>query len=152
MMRHMIESNPVETRSEAETAGIAAKIAPLLLPGDVVLLRGPLGGGKTVFARSLIRALMGDENLEVPSPTFTLVQTYDTPKAPLWHFDLYRLKSPDEIYELGWEDALSGGIVIVEWPERVDSLLHGIRLDIRLAPVENKPGSRLIHVTDRKGA
>jgi tRNA threonylcarbamoyladenosine biosynthesis protein TsaE len=142
---------PVEIQADSEeaTARLAADIAPLLHPGQVILLRGPLGGGKTVFARALIRALTGEKDLEVPSPTFTLVQTYDTPNAPIWHFDLYRLKSPEEIYELGWEDAFSG-ITLVEWPERIDSrLLPPGGLDILFAPVKNKPGSRSIHVTER---
>ena len=124
----------------------AAKLAPQLRQGDTILLHGNLGTGKTVFARALIRALSGDEDLEVPSPTFTLVQTYDTPLGALWHFDLYRLENSDEIYELGWEEALSGGIMLVEWPERLGTLLPPSRLDIRLTPVKNKTCSRLIQV------
>ncbi|MCE7886727.1 MAG: tRNA (adenosine(37)-N6)-threonylcarbamoyltransferase complex ATPase subunit type 1 TsaE [Alphaproteobacteria bacterium PRO2] len=140
----------IETHSEEETARIAAGLAPLLRPGDGVLLRGPLGGGKSVFARALIRALTGEPGLEVPSPTFTLVQPYDTPKGPLSHFDLYRLKSSGEIFELGWDDALLG-IMLVEWPERIDSgLLPPRGLDILFAPVKNKPNSRSIQVTERK--
>jgi tRNA threonylcarbamoyl adenosine modification protein YjeE len=140
----------IRTDSEEQTARFAADLAPLLHPGDAVLLRGPLGGGKTVFARALIRALTGEPNLEVPSPTFTLVQPYDTPKGPLSHFDLYRLKSSDEIFELGWDDALLG-ITLVEWPERIDSGLFPPRgLDILFTPVKNSPGSRTIQVTERK--
>jgi len=105
--------------SEDETVRFAALFAEKLRCGDVVLLRGDLGAGKSVFARSLIRTLAGKPDLEVPSPTFPLVQTYDTPKGDVWHFDLYRLKHPDEVFELGWEDALAGGIVLVEWPERL---------------------------------
>lgn len=107
------------TRTEAETAAFAAKLAPKMKPGAVLLLQGDLGAGKTVFARALIRALSGDPALDVPSPTFTLVQTYDTPAGMVWHFDLYRLKDPEEIFELGWEEALAEGIVLVEWPERL---------------------------------
>lgn len=139
----------IQTESEEATARFAVELAPSLRPGNVVLLRGPLGGGKTVFARALIRSLTGEKDLEVPSPTFTLVQTYDTPKAPIWHFDLYRLKSPEEVYELGWEDAFSG-IALVEWPERIDSsLLPPGGLDILFTPVKNKPSSRSIQVTER---
>ena len=84
---------------EAATAALAHRLAPALAAGDVLALRGDLGAGKTAFARSLIRALVGDDETEVPSPTFTLVQTYDTATgagdAPVWHFDLYRLSGPD---------------------------------------------------------
>jgi tRNA threonylcarbamoyladenosine biosynthesis protein TsaE len=103
----------------------AVSLAAALRPGDVLFLQGDLGAGKTVFARALIRALAGDAQLNVPSPTFTLVQTYDTPHGPLSHFDLYRLKDPEEIYEIGWEEALSGGIMVVEWPERLGTHAAG---------------------------
>jgi len=112
------------SHSEKETADFAARVAKILAPGTVLLLSGPLGAGKSVFARALIRALAGDPTLEVPSPTFTLVQTYDTPKGPIWHFDLYRLESPEEIFEIGWDEALSaGGIVLAEWPERLGAFV-----------------------------
>ncbi len=111
------------THNEKETAAIAEKLAADLKPGDLVFLWGPLGAGKSVFARALIRALCGDPELDVPSPTFTLVQQYDAPGAAIWHFDLYRLEHPEEIYELGWEDALAGGIVLLEWPERLSGIL-----------------------------
>ncbi len=107
-----------DVQSEQETEQIAAKLANEAKGGDVFLLSGTLGSGKSVFARAFIRSLCG-EHIEVPSPTFTLVQLYEHPRAMLWHFDLYRLKSSDEIFEIGWEDALSGGIVLVEWPERL---------------------------------
>ena len=120
-------------------------MAPQLRAGDVLFLQGDLGAGKTVFARALIRTLAGDTNLTVPSPTFTLVQTYDTAAGSLWHFDLYRLKDAEEIYEIGWEDALSGAIMIVEWPERLgtgngNSLAPRDRLEIVLsiAPDNNE--------------
>lgn len=104
--------------SEAETIRIADEFSVSLEAGDVVLLDGDLGAGKSVFARAVVRALTGDGTLEVPSPTFTLVQTYDTPRGEVYHFDLYRLKDPDEIFELGWEEALTG-ISLVEWPDRL---------------------------------
>lgn len=143
--------NEIITDSEAQTTHFAAGLVDKLKTGDILLLRGPLGSGKSVFARSLIRALTSEPAMEVPSPTFTLVQTYDTPKGPLWHFDLYRLKDPDEVYELGWEEALSGGIVVIEWPERLGSLTPRACLDIAFAPVDNKADSRVITVTDRRG-
>jgi tRNA threonylcarbamoyl adenosine modification protein YjeE len=132
------------SHSENDTTAEATKLARNLKPGALLLLRGTLGSGKTVFARSLIRTLTGDASLEVPSPTFTLVQTYDSAKGPIYHFDLYRLKSSEEIYELGWEEALSEGIVIVEWPERLEGLAIPAHLDISFAAVENSPEQRRI--------
>lgn len=107
------------TQSEAETIDVATAFAKTLQGGDIVLLQGDLGAGKSVFCRAVIRTLSKNPDLEVPSPTFTLVQTYETPVAPLWHFDLYRLKDPDDIFELGWEDALGSGILLIEWPDRL---------------------------------
>lgn len=121
--------------TEEDTARFAGKFAKGLRGKETVFLRGPLGAGKSVFARALIRALTGDSSLEVPSPTFTLVQTYDAPAGPVWHFDLYRLKNPEEIYETGWEEALADGIVLVEWPERLGPLAPRAYIEISLAPI-----------------
>ncbi|QQG36271.1 MAG: tRNA (adenosine(37)-N6)-threonylcarbamoyltransferase complex ATPase subunit type 1 TsaE [Micavibrio aeruginosavorus] len=132
------------SHSEAETARLAARMATNLMPGDMLCLHGALGVGKSVFARALIRALAGNPALEVPSPTFTLVQTYDTAKGPLWHFDLYRLQAPEEIYELGWEDAMAEAIILIEWPQRIQSLLPPERLDIHLS--ETSGGGRLLQL------
>jgi len=132
------------THGEQETAEIAARLAPGLKPGDILCLRGDLGAGKTVFARALVRALAGDPALEVPSPTFTLVQTYDTKQGPLWHFDLYRIEEEEEIYELGWEEALAGAITLVEWPERLDSLTPRNRLEIEIAGLPGEANRREI--------
>lgn len=103
------------------TAAIASQIASLLRPEDIILLKGDLGAGKSTFARALIKVLCGEET-EVPSPTFTLVQTYEAPAFTLWHFDLYRLKDRQEIYELGIEEAFRYGVSLVEWPERLGAL------------------------------
>lgn len=124
------------SRSESDTGGFAARLAPFLRQGDLLTLQGDLGAGKSVLARALIRARMRDEALDVPSPTFTLVQTYDDPVAPIWHFDLYRMEQPDEIYELGWEDARADAICIVEWPERLGALLPSRRIDVRIGIVD----------------
>jgi tRNA threonylcarbamoyladenosine biosynthesis protein TsaE len=115
---------------ETATASLAAALAARVLPGDVVTLSGALGAGKTSFARFFIRALGIGE--EVPSPTFTLVQTYETTRGTVWHFDLYRLTSPEEIWELGLEEALIEGIILIEWPERIGALLPRERLDLTL--------------------
>jgi tRNA threonylcarbamoyladenosine biosynthesis protein TsaE len=125
---------PIALADEAATAALAWRLAPHLRPGDVVALTGDLGAGKTSFARALIRALSGPEGSEreVPSPTFTLVQSYEAPAGRIHHFDLYRIKSPDELTEIGWDEALADGIVLVEWPERAGTLLPARRLDIAL--------------------
>jgi tRNA threonylcarbamoyladenosine biosynthesis protein TsaE len=117
---------------EAATAALAARLARQARPGDVVTLAGPLGAGKTSFARAFIAALGVPD--EVPSPTFTLVQTYEAPIGTLWHFDLYRLTSPDEVDELGLDEALIEGIVLIEWPDRLGALLPRERLDLVLEP------------------
>ncbi len=125
----------ITTTSEQDTAALGATFAKTLSHGDIVLLTGDLGAGKSVFCRAIVRTLMEQPDLDVPSPTFTLVQTYDAPAATLWHFDLYRLKDAEEIYELGWEDALSGGIVLVEWPDRLGSLTPTNAIKIDIIPV-----------------
>ena len=121
---------------EDDTQALARALAPLLAAGDVLCLSGDLGMGKSVFARALVRALAGVPDLEVPSPTFTLIQTYETAVASVWHFDLYRIKAAEDIYELGWEEALFGGITLVEWPERLEGLAPGERLDIVISAAE----------------
>ena len=118
----------VDLPDEAATAAFAARVSALAAAGDVIALKGDLGAGKTSFARAFIRSRGGEE--EVPSPTFTLVQVYELAGAAIWHFDLYRLKSADEAWELGIEDAFSEGISLIEWPERLGSLLPRYRLEI----------------------
>ena len=121
---------------QAATAALARRLAPLLRRGDLVALRGDLGCGKTSFARALITTLPpadpGAAPDEVPSPTFTLVQIYDRRPAPVWHFDLYRVQDPEDVLELGFEEALAEGICLIEWPERLGPLLPEDRLDLRL--------------------
>ena len=95
----------------------AQVLAPLIQQGDVIELKGTIGVGKTTFARALIRTLGGKE--EVPSPTFTLVQTYHLDRLKVWHFDLFRLKHPIDVYELGIEEAMSEGLSLIEWPEKI---------------------------------
>ena len=116
----------------AATEALAARIAGHLRPGDVVLLQGPLGAGKSALARALLRALLADPALEVPSPSYTLVQTYDAPCGPVHHFDLWRLDGPAAVAELGWDDARDG-VVLVEWPDRLGALRPDDALGIELS-------------------
>ena len=121
--------------SPEETAELAARIAGALRPGDCLLLEGVIGAGKTHFARHLIQSLM-DVPEDVPSPTFTLVQTYDVPAGELWHTDLYRLSSLDELEELGLTEAFENAICLVEWPDRLLELTppHALHLTLALDP------------------
>jgi tRNA threonylcarbamoyladenosine biosynthesis protein TsaE len=128
---------------EAATRDLGQRLARLVRPGDVLALGGDLGAGKTTLARALVRALT-DPDEEVPSPTFTLVQGYDTDAGPLWHFDLYRLERPDDAVELGLDDALADGITLIEWPERLGALLPRRRLDVVLAAHGDGRVARLI--------
>ncbi|TIP40738.1 MAG: tRNA (adenosine(37)-N6)-threonylcarbamoyltransferase complex ATPase subunit type 1 TsaE, partial [Mesorhizobium sp.] len=117
---------------EAATARLGEDLAMALRAGDAIALKGDLGAGKSTLARALIRALADDANLEVPSPTFTLVQSYET-RVPVHHFDLYRLSAPDELDELGLDDALGQGAALIEWPERAADRLPANALWVDLA-------------------
>jgi tRNA threonylcarbamoyladenosine biosynthesis protein TsaE len=118
--------------SPEETTQLAQQIAAQLQPGDCILLEGPIGAGKTHFARSLIQSLMTTPE-DVPSPTFTLVQTYDVANAELWHADLYRLSSLEEIEELGLTEAFDEAICLIEWPDRLAELTPSHALHLALA-------------------
>ena len=121
----------IDLPDEAATAALASRLAAIARLADVIALKGELGAGKTSFARAFIRALGATG--EVPSPTFTLVQVYELPAATVWHFDGYRLRDPEEAWELGIEDAFTGGISLIEWPERFGPLLPARRLDVALS-------------------
>lgn len=123
------------TSSESETATLAATLARQCRAGDLFLLSGPLGAGKSVFSRAFIRALCGEET-EVPSPTFTLVQNYECPKGTIWHYDLYRLEEAEEIFELGWEEAMVNGITLVEWPQKLGEFTPMSATRITITPLE----------------
>jgi tRNA threonylcarbamoyladenosine biosynthesis protein TsaE len=116
----------------AATEALAARLAALARPGDAILLSGPLGAGKSALARAFLRALAEDPALEVPSPTFTLVQSYPTPRGEVFHFDLYRLAGPEGLHELGWEEAREG-IAVVEWPDRLGPLAPAGALRVALS-------------------
>lgn len=113
------------------TQELAAKLAGLVNIGDVLLLEGDIGAGKTSFARAFIHCLMNDK-IDVPSPTYTIVQTYDANICDVWHCDLYRLTHPDEAFELGLNDAFEGCITLIEWPDRLGELAPEELLTIKL--------------------
>ena len=117
---------------DAATAAFGARLAAVLKPGDLILLDGDLGAGKTALARAVIRTLVGDPRLDVPSPSFALVQPYDGPAGPILHADLYRLSSEAEIDELGLFDR-ADAIVLIEWPDRAPSLAARADVTIRLS-------------------
>ncbi len=118
-------------RGEAATARLAAALAPRLGPGDTLHLQGPIGAGKSALARALIRARLGDLQAEVPSPSFTLVQTYGEGEA-IWHADLHRLRGPAEVEELGLLEAIGRALVLVEWPDRLGPLAPPDALRVEL--------------------
>jgi tRNA threonylcarbamoyl adenosine modification protein YjeE len=119
--------------NETATAHLMADLALLIGPGDVITLSGDLGAGKTAAARAMIRYLAGDDAIEVPSPTFTLVQGYDLPPFPLVHADLYRINDPSELEEIGLSPLPEGVVVLIEWPERAPGALPPDRIDIALS-------------------
>ncbi len=128
--------------SDADMRALGAKIATIVQKGDVICLIGGLGAGKTTFARGFIQKTQPEgTETEIPSPTFTLVQTYETQGFPIWHFDFYRIESPEDVYEIGLEEALDTGVTLIEWPEKAADLLPEERLEIHIEPVEN--GRRL---------
>jgi tRNA threonylcarbamoyladenosine biosynthesis protein TsaE len=122
----------IDLPDQDATESLAARLAAVARAGDAILLSGPLGAGKSTLARAFLRAAASDSALEVPSPSFTLVQSYDTRLGPVHHFDLWRLSGPAALVELGW-DELATDIVLVEWPERLGDLRPDHALHIALA-------------------
>lgn len=135
-----------------DMAAFADVLSPFATRGDVLALRGPLGAGKTLFARAFIAARARAAGLgptaigEVPSPTFTLVQTYDLPDASIWHFDMFRLERPEDALELGIEDAFALAISLIEWPERLGAYLPHTRLDLEIG-FTDQPTEREIRLS-----
>ncbi len=137
-----MEKRTIICHSEDETIKLATQLARLAKAGDTFALYGTLGMGKSVFARGFIQSLTKAE--EVPSPTFTLVQSYEAPNFEIYHFDLYRLKSPDEIFELGMEEALYEGVCLIEWPEKMGGYLPKNCFSIQISA---HPEGRKISIT-----
>ena len=113
-----------------KTLELGVQLAKVIRPGDIIALYGDLGAGKTSLSRGIIQALVGDE-IDVPSPTYTIVQTYESARGLICHFDLYRIEVPDELIEIGFEDALDD-ICLIEWPDRADHYLPSARLSIEI--------------------
>ncbi len=130
----LVDSQTIDLPDAAATVAFGSRLGAQLRAGDVICLIGALGAGKTTLARGAIAAWTGADQ-EAPSPTYTLVQTYERPSGELWHVDLYRLKRPDEAWELGLEDAFANAACLIEWPERLQGRLPHDRLDIVLIPV-----------------
>lgn len=139
----------IDLPDQSATEAFAARLAGLARPGDVIALHGEMGMGKSVFARAFLRTLAQDPALEVPSPTFSLVQTYDTIKGTVAHFDLWRLNGPDALFELGW-DELQEGIILVEWPERAEDELPDHALHLAFTQ-EDEEEARTVTLTGWSG-
>lgn len=136
--------------SPDQTKQLAKTIGALLCPGDVLLLEGDIGAGKTHFSRSLIQSLLTVHE-DVPSPTFTLVQVYETAIGEIWHADLYRLTTPGEVIELGLVDAFEDAICLVEWPDRLASLRPNSALQLKFTMAQAEDGRHLeISATDAR--
>ena len=129
----VVDSRDIALPDAAATQALGARLGARLTQGDVVCLAGNLGAGKTTLARGVIEAWTGEAE-EAPSPTYTLVQTYEGARGELWHVDLYRLKRPQEAWELGLDDAFATAATLIEWPERLEGHLPHDRLDIALSP------------------
>ena len=134
----------VSVADEAGTLRLADDIAAIARPGDVIALHGDLGMGKSAFARAVVRRLAGDPNLEVPSPTFTLLQSYETARFPVHHFDLYRLANPDELIEIGFSEAVGEGLSLIEWPDRAGDELPVERLDLVISEGDGLNGRHFL--------
>ena len=133
----------IVTNSPEETRAFGSKLAEVLKPGDVILLLGDMGAGKSELSRGIARGLGIDG--PVPSPTFTIMQAYDMGKYPLYHFDWYRLSSSQELYEMGMDEYLGGdGIALVEWPSQAPDAVPETRLEVTLSPDETISNQRRI--------
>jgi tRNA threonylcarbamoyladenosine biosynthesis protein TsaE len=144
MIRTPISRLSLPLPSLDATEALARRIARLIRPGDCLALSGPLGAGKSALARALIRALAGDPTLDVPSPSFTLVQSYETPRGVVHHYDLWRVEPGPDLRELGLDDAFKD-ITLIEWPDRLGPLTPGDALAVTLTPQADD--ARLVEIT-----
>ncbi|MBI1327558.1 MAG: tRNA (adenosine(37)-N6)-threonylcarbamoyltransferase complex ATPase subunit type 1 TsaE [Alphaproteobacteria bacterium] len=138
-----------QLKSIEETEAFARAFAEKTTAPCMILLKGDLGAGKTTFARAFIRYLLNDAEALIPSPTYTLIQEYETPRGILRHFDLYRLTAPEEVYEIGWEDALQNGIALVEWPENLGYLAPKDALTLAFSPDPASDEARTVTIWGR---
>ena len=138
----MTKSKILQFDNPSETAVYAARLARKLVVEDAVLLTGDIGAGKTFFCRALIQSILPYEE-DIPSPTFTLVQQYDTEIGELWHTDLYRLSDPSEVIELGLLDAFENAVVLVEWPDQIANFTPKSALNINITT--NGHETRVFH-------
>jgi len=144
MTMHMQMNRRID--SEADMLAFGGRLASIVKVGDVVALTGDLGAGKTTLARGIIRAICGET--EVPSPTYTLVQTYVGPDYEIWHCDLYRLERPEDVYELGLLDAMDESLCLIEWPDRMGSLLPESALVLN---IEFEDEGRIVKLSGDEG-
>lgn len=144
----MMPNNPLPLflPDDAATTRLGGMLAGLLRPGDTVLLHGPIGAGKTHLARAIIQSRLGRTD-DVPSPSFTLVQTYTADDVDIWHADLYRLSHPDEVWELGLQDAFSTAICLIEWPDRLGKSAPANALNVTLSDAGEGRGAVLSGTT-----
>ena len=145
----MANSKTVQFDSPEQTAIYAAKLAKNVAPEDIILLNGDVGTGKSYFCRALIQSVLQYEE-DIPSPTFTLVQQYDTEIGELWHADLYRLSDPSEVIELGLLDAIESATILIEWPDQITDFLPNSALNINISARGHE--ARVFHFswTDKK--
>lgn len=149
--RTLSKSRTVALPDEGATEALAASFADALDKGSVIALTGDLGAGKSVFARTLIRTMGQAGGVDigaVPSPTFTLVQQYDLPDFPIYHFDLYRLSEPEEVWEIGLEEAFTDGAALIEWADRIDGYLPPGTIRVNLSAGETD-SARIADISER---
>ena len=150
---HNTENTPLKNHSfsikdENKMTNFAQRYAKNVKKNENICLFGDLGAGKTTFCRQLIKILTKNSDINVPSPTFTLVQSYEAPESLITHFDLYRLEDPDELDELDWDDAIASTITLIEWPDRASGRLPKTRTEIHIQNDPNDPNMRHITVKD----
>lgn len=144
-----MENTEIITASAEETQSFASRLAKELKPGDVLCLRGGLGAGKTAFTQGLARGLGVSEY--VTSPTFTIVNVYESGSMPLYHFDVYRIADSDEMYEIGYDEYIYGeGVSVIEWPQLIEDILPEERYDVIIEKLDDENGRRIKIVRFKK--